>query len=110
MHPAIRSVLPALSAPSAPPATHLHRLQSASLTRQQRTVFLLRQATNPRLWMTTPRRGLSSAGCGGNAPTDMKKATTIFLQNYSDRENASLLAINHVSSILSSTLPRLETV
>ena len=43
MHPAIRSVLPALSAPSAPPATHLHRLQSASLTRQQRTVFLLAQ-------------------------------------------------------------------
>ncbi len=60
--------------------------------------------------MTTPRRGIFSAGCGGNAPTDMKKASTIFLQNYSDRGIAFLLAISHVSSILSCTLPRLEMV
>ena len=112
MHPAIRSVLPALCTACTVCLHRLHHLQSASLTVNNAQSFswhnlATRQATNPRLWMTTPRRGIFSAGCG-SAPTNMKKAPIIFLQNYSDRRNAFLLAVSHMSSILSCTLLRLE--
>lgn len=115
MHPAIPSVLPALSAPSAPSAPPaLHRLQSASLTRQQRTVFLLAQ----------PRDTLSHQ----SSAVDDNSETWYFLYRlrrecahgheegyhhlsaklFRPRNASLLLAISHVSGILSCTLPRRE--